>query len=467
MNAFPWHALSKPITAHDRERLSTWLRAMLQWQRTLGAWPRPPRTAPDATPFVTLYEHGRVRGCVGFAAGPPSERAVRAFLNALADSRFAGANERTRKVLVAQISYAVSPRPIAFDAFLETFEPGTHGAVFVPTGAPAAVLLPQVARDGRLDARGFLDALARKARLQRDDLAKGTLHLFHAESVGSRAVATGDEDAVDRAAAWLARQVAREGSIRFAVDPHTGADLGRGTMYHGRAATLVHALAAHGGYASVVTRARRWLAREIDAALASRAVEAWPADPAMIAGTLALAVRAGLDVRSRLRAFVQETARAQTSAWHAAQVVTALGTDAPRGLWASCVRDLETRPFAPWTALAARAVGDASVLARTERALVESIRRDAPHRGGAAVTSVPETALTAIVVEALAASRDASAKHAVRRAREFLRALQFTGERLPVSIDPAVGDGAFPASPVNATLRCDITAHALLALRSH
>jgi hypothetical protein len=406
-----------------------------------------------------------VRGCVGFAAGEPSERAVRAFLNALADARFAGANERTRETLVAQISYPIAPRPTTLEAFFDEFEPGSDGAVFVPSGAPAAVLLPQVARDGHLDAKGFLDALARKAKTDRAGLARGAIHLFGAECVGSRDRALHGADGVDLAAAWLARQVARDGSIRFAVDPHTGADLGRGTMYHGRAATLVHALAVHGGHARSVTRARRWLAREIETAFTSRSVAAWPDDPSMIAGTLALAIRAGVDVREQLTKYVRNAAGAQQSAWHCAQVVAALGRDVPREAFDVCTRDLTVRPFAPWTVLAARAVGDAAVLERSERALVDSIRRDAPHRGGANVTAVPEIALTSIVVEALADSRDPAANRAVVRAREFLRSWQLAGEGLPASLDPAFAEGAFPASPVNATLRCDITAHAVLALR--
>ena len=38
-----------------------------------------------------------------------------------------------------------------------------------------------------------------------------------------------------------------------------------------------------------------------------------------------------------------------------AQVVAALGPDAPEAVWRACVRDLDTHAWSPWTALAARA----------------------------------------------------------------------------------------------------------------
>jgi hypothetical protein len=45
-----------------------------------------------------------------------------------------------------------------------------------------------------------------------------------------------------------------------------------------------------------------------------------------------------------------------------------------------------------------------------------------------------------------------------------LRHLQWLGENIPAPIDHQLADGAFPASPVVDLLRCDVGAHALLAL---
>jgi len=88
------------------------------------------------------------------------------------------------------------------------------------------------------------------------------------------------------------------------------------------------------------------------------------------------------------------------------------------------VADLERRPWAPWTAMAARARGDAGVLARCERALAASIRRGPPHEGGAALGDVPQIAQTAAVVEALAGSRSRTGRAARTRGAAFLRRWQ-------------------------------------------
>jgi hypothetical protein len=71
-------------------------------------------------------------------------------------------------------------------------------------------------------------------------------------------------------------------------------------------------------------------------------------------------------------------------------------------------------------------------------------------------------ALTALVAEALAGSRH---RAALRAARAFLGRVQIDARRRG-SLDPSLGHGAFPLSPVADGLRCDVTAHALLALLS-
>jgi hypothetical protein len=99
-----------------------------------------------------------------------------------------------------------------------------------------------------------------------------------------------------------------------------------------RRAKLVRALDVHGGHARVVARARAWLAREVAAAMRGDPVEGWPNDFAMVAGTLALAAMAGVDVGRNLAAVARADAL-RASAWHAAQVVAVLGTRAPEALW--------------------------------------------------------------------------------------------------------------------------------------
>jgi hypothetical protein len=176
-----------------------------------------------------------------------------------------------------------------------------------------------------------------------------------------------------------------------------------------------------------------------------------------------MAAMAGIDVRASLVELARSDALVG-SPWHGAQVVAALGRDAPERLWRSCVEDLERRAWAPWTCLAARARGDASVLEKTTGTLIASVRKAPPHAGGAGTLPIPEIALTALTVEALAPSTARDARAAVRRAREFLGTWQLVPGRIPAALDPKLATGAFVASPIVDALRGDITAHALLAL---
>jgi hypothetical protein len=234
-------------------------------------------------------------------------------------------------------------------------------------------------------------------------------------------------------------------------------------MHHGRAAIVVRALDEHGGHDGAVRRGGAWLKREIAAAMAGKTVGGWPTDRAVIAGTLALARMSGVDVTRELAAAARDDAL-RGSPWHAAQVVAVLGGEAPEALWSACVEALPSRPWAPWTLLAARARQDSQIVEQTARALCASIRASAPHEGGCAATSVPEIALTALVVEALDGLPDADARDALRRARRFLASSQLLQPAIPAPLEPELAHGAFPGSPVVIdVLRCDVTAHALRA----
>ena len=103
------------------------------------------------------------------------------------------------------------------------------------------------------------------------------------------------------------------------------------------------------------------------------------------------------------------------------------------------------------------------MIARCERTLVNALRTTAPHHGGAGVTGVPEHALTAVSIEALAGLGSKAARDAVARGRAFLRRWQL-GRNLSASLDPNACRGAFPVSPVVSLLRCDVSGHAVLAL---
>jgi len=459
---FPFRALGRALDQRERAAVVRRARSLLQWQERLRGWPGVSRAPlPDATPFVSLYATGRLRGCFGSVEGDAEERLSRAFLLALGDVRFGGIGIEERRHLAMEIAYPIRATRVSAAEFSHRFEIGAQGVAFAHPERPGVLVLPNVPRDEALPAERVLELVARKAGV--GDLADGTLFLVEMESVTvrRRESVRSRREPVDLAAEWLAARVAADGAVAFGVDPRSGIEVERGPFHHGRAAIAVRALAEHGGHPGVTARARAWLDREARAALAGRRVAGWPTDPAEVAGTLALAALAGAPVQDMLREASKHPALAK-NAWHAAQVVCALGEQAPAALMKTCARDLRARPWAPWTAIAARRVGDSRVLERSEKALVDSIRARAPHSGGVNVVPIPELALTAVVAEALADSR--RGRGATRRATEFLLRWQLRTGHVPAAFDPAKCCGAFPLSPVMPHLRVDVTAHALRAL---
>jgi AMMECR1 domain-containing protein len=429
----------------------------------LDRW-RPIRRAPDATAFVSLYARGRLCGCYGSDEGGPGERLMRAFLRAAHDGRFPPASPLERSALAAQVSYPCRPRLLDPETAVDEIEVGTHGLAFVPSGRAGVLILPHVARDGRLGPRELLSALLRKGAMKEDALREGALYAFETDDVVVRAgTARRPRGAgVAAAAAWLASIVDPDGTVTFAIDPRAQRRLAVGEMHHGRSAVAVQALSAHARHRTVAERAKRRLERDLRAALGGADVNGWPKDDDLVAGTLALAILAGLPLERELQAFVRGRP-ALRSAWHAAQVAAALGVEAPDALWETCVADLDRNPFAPWTLIAADVRGDRPVRARAARGVARCLRPKAPHRGGASVTSVPQTAVTALAVEALARHPSSWARAAVERGRQFLRGMQLIGDHF-AALDPALSHGSFRASPAIDLLRCDVAAHALLAL---
>jgi AMMECR1 domain-containing protein len=461
-------ALTRPLLPRERDAVRRDVRGWLHFQETLRGF-RPQRSRVDATAFVALYANGTLRGCVGSTEGGADQALARAFLSAAHDARFGGVREADRRDLAAEVTFMRAPRLVGEASVSEELELGTHGLGLLRPGSFPVFLLPDVARDSRLDAAGMLEALRRKAG---PDAQAGALFMFEAESVVVRrddeAVTPGSP--VDAAALWLASLVRRHGAVSFAVDARTGAVTDVGRMHHGRAASVLHALAAHGGHRALVARGRARLADEVRAALAGRVVDGWPETAPEVAGTLALAVRAGVPLRAELEAFVRERAEeVMRVPWHAAQVVAALGPAAPLALWDACLADLAKQPWAPWTVLAGHARGaPLDRVASAVAGLVDAIRVSPPYAGAVFVTRVAEVAITALTVEGLLAYPDApGAKDAIRRARAFLAGQQLLGAAIPAGLSPTASEGAFVAAPASTLLRGDVTAHALMALRSH
>jgi AMMECR1 domain-containing protein len=506
--AIPYGVLGRDLRTAERTAIHDHVRALLQWQRTLADWPAPALDAtPDATPFVSLYANGVLRGCFGSSEGTPGERLTRAFLRAVEDSRYGSVRATERDRLTVAVSYVRDVRALDPASAPAAIEVGREGLFVLKSGSAPAILLPQVACDARADGPRFVELLRGKAGLA--DWTGAALFAFTTEDVvvhsdgpawtilahndgarplraprAARSKSPSPDDrgarlALLRGAAWIERLVAKDGSLAFAIDARKRQVVPNGTMHHGRAAVALRALAAVAaearvpravaqGLARAERRARGWLETAVADALRGTPPPGWPADPAMAAGTLALALFAGVGDRTALLALAASRAASAALAaapWHAAQVVAALGTDAPDSLWQRCVADLAARPWAPWTVVAARARGDAAVVRQAAAALSASIRDAAPHEGGCAVSAVPEVALTAVVVEALAGLPGARARRAVVAAGRFLTRAQLRRESVAAALDPSLADGAFPASPVVTDfLRCDVSGHALLAL---
>jgi len=462
--AFPLSPLDSPLLEEERESLRGTLRELLLWQRNLRKWPALPTHAPNATPIVSLYARGALCGSAMVSEGPPAERIARAFIHALGDSRFGGFGPQARGELRCQLSYACNVRPVDPDQVAELLEVGTHGLAVALPDRPVT-LLPDAARDNSLDAEGVLHALENKSQTARADWPKDGLYFFETEHVLARPAENQklERNPITAAAGWLAQRVDAKGRVTFGVSPRTAEQHRQSSMFHGRAAILVRALLSQRVGNVAAMRARRWLEVELVRALAGRPVDQFPTEPALVAGTLALAVMSGIELSDALMAYA---VRPEVLAvpWHAAQVVAALGTRAPEALWNACQRHLEAEPWSPWTALAAKARGDAETFARATAALVAAVPEHGPHAGGVGPNSVPELARTAATVEALLTVDSEAARGARARARAFLLAHQVNGNDCAQTADPELVHGAFPQTPVHDYLQIDVTGHALLAL---
>jgi hypothetical protein len=456
--SFPFRTLDRALAAEQRRGIRQFCVRVLEFSDDLGVFPRKPAGLPTATPFVSVYARGVLRGCYG-----SNEGLARAALGALNDTRFGSIQPKERAELALDVTYLAPPRIVELRNFEREIALGDDGVSFTRKEG-TTLFLPSVARDEALDAPGLLAALSRKAGVPITP-RNGQLHLFSARSLVVRRTeeAATRASSTDEAAAWLTRRVAPNGAVEFGCDPRWRTHHAEGPFLHARSAIVVAALRAHGGHPRVCRRASSWLEAELRRGCSGKRVRMFPSRTAELAGTLALAQIAGIDTKAELNALAGERAVAE-DIWHAAQVAFVLGHDTPRALWKACVTDLERHPFAPWTTLAARSLGDGKTLARAERALVDALRDSPPHVGAANVRAIPELALTAIAVEALTPSRDRRSRSAVERGRAFLFAHQLRAGSVPAAFDPKLAAGAFPVSVVVPALRSDVTAHALLAL---
>lgn len=450
--------MSSPPLRSLRARLAPRTRRELAARLAGGAPGRSP--VPNATPFVSAYAAGKLVGLAAGETGSARARLERAIARAL-DGATPG-----RGRVALEVAYPRTLERIRMNQAAERVELGVTGLCWDPPSGDLVVVLPNVARDERLDVSGLLGLIARRAEVAPGGLDRGRLWCFETDwtAASSPAMprAQARRTAHDLAARFLAKRVGPDGAVEYGLDPQTRERFPRGDFYHARAAVVIAALVRHGGHQRVAARALRFLERELERALGGQPVPNWPTHACRVAGTLAMAARAGAGVRAELRAIA---ARVDFSdmPWHAAQLVSVLGHDGTTALWRACVDHLSVDPWAPWTLIAARALGAADIIERVELTLVNALRRAPPYLGGVTFASIPELPLSALTAEALADSRRAATQSAATLARDFVLCHQFVPDAIPAALDPKLALGGFPMSTCDPRLRTDVTAHALLA----
>lgn len=112
--------------------------------------------------FVTLHEHGQLRGCIGnFVSQKPLYETVAdmALAAAFNDPRFRPLEARELSEIDIEISALTPLEPISS---VEEIEVGKHG-IYIINGPYRGVLLPQVATEHGWDRYTFLDQTCLKA----------------------------------------------------------------------------------------------------------------------------------------------------------------------------------------------------------------------------------------------------------------------------------------------------------------
>ncbi|MHC1678999.1 MAG: AmmeMemoRadiSam system protein A [Candidatus Cryosericum sp.] len=136
----------------------------------------------DQGVFVTLTEHGELRGCIGtiMPVSPLVEAvASNAAAAAFSDPRFEPVEEAEFGDLCIEISLLSVPAELAFSSLmnLQSKLAATRPGVILKRGAHQATFLPQV-WEQLPNVRGFLEALCHKAGLHTESLSQPGLSVF-------------------------------------------------------------------------------------------------------------------------------------------------------------------------------------------------------------------------------------------------------------------------------------------------
>ncbi len=145
-----------------------------------------PALRADGACFVTLENHGRLRGCIGnmTADGPLYEAVIRNAISACQDRRFVNNPVTAEELneLHVEISYLTPMRQVKST---DEIVVGRHG-LMISTLARRGVLLPQVAYERGWTREEFLEQTCRKAGLSPDAWKRALtkIYSFEAEVFG-------------------------------------------------------------------------------------------------------------------------------------------------------------------------------------------------------------------------------------------------------------------------------------------
>ena len=176
------------LSDEDKAQLLTLAQATLEYYMNNGQMPSPDEFGIEITPameqvmgaFVTLKEHGQLRGCIGeILPRRPLYKAVmdHSVNSALRDHRFKPVVDSDLSLLHFEISALTPPAPVdSYDDIII----GKHGVVIEKEGR-SAVYLPQVAPEQGWNIEQTLTNLSIKAGLPPDAWKEGaTFTVFEA-----------------------------------------------------------------------------------------------------------------------------------------------------------------------------------------------------------------------------------------------------------------------------------------------
>jgi AmmeMemoRadiSam system protein A len=173
------------LDAEDRRALLALARATITQFLDTETFPLPRDVPPHLHAlhqgaFVTLREHGQLRGCIGrvWHDGPlPQLVSAMAYEAAFQDPRFGPLSADEVDDLEVEVSVLTPPQP----AEAEDIEPGRHGVLLRKQGR-SAVFLPKVATEQGWDREQLLDHLCLKGGLPaRSWTRDASLFTFEAE----------------------------------------------------------------------------------------------------------------------------------------------------------------------------------------------------------------------------------------------------------------------------------------------